>query len=140
MAGVNKVIILGRLGRDPEISYTPSGKPVSKFTMATSRKKKNGEEITSWHRCVAWDKAAELICKYVGKGQQLYIEGELSYGQYEKDGTTRYTTDILVRNFNFIGGNNQNNNQNQGYQQQPPQQNNYQGNYNQSPPDDDIPF
>lgn len=123
MAGVNKMILLGRLGKDPELTYTQSGIAVCKFSMATSRKKKDGSEITSWHRCVAWEKAAELITQYVHKGDQLYIEGELMYGQYEKEGVTHYTTDVVVRSFNFIGGN-QHSNQRQ----------------NQIPPDDDIPF
>ena len=133
MAGVNKVILLGRLGKDPETTYTPSGMAVCRFSLATSKKKKDGSEITSWHRCIAWDKAGELIAQYVSKGRELYIEGELSYGQYEKDGITRYTTDIVVRQFNFISGGQQQSNQ------QNPQQNN-------NPPsaptfaDDDIPI
>jgi len=103
MAGVNKAIILGRLGQNPEISYTPSGLAVCKFSLATSRKMKDGQEVTQWHRCTAFDKAGELISKYVNKGNMLYIEGEITYSQYEKDGTTRYSTDIIVREFNFIG-------------------------------------
>jgi len=102
MAGVNKAIILGRLGQNPEISYTPSGLAVCKFSLATSRKMKDGQEVTQWHRCTAFDKAGELISKYVNKGNMLYIEGEITYSQYEKDGTTRYSTDIIVREFNFI--------------------------------------
>lgn len=102
MAGVNKAIILGRLGQNPEISYTPSGLAVCKFSLATSRKMKDGQEVTQWHRCTAFDKAGELISKYVNKGNMLYIEGEITYSQYEKDGSTRYSTDIIVREFNFI--------------------------------------
>lgn len=117
MAGVNKVILLGNLGRDPEVSYTPGGMAVCKFSLATSRKKKDGTEITSWHRCTAFNKSAELIGQYVGRGQQLYVEGELSYGQYEKDGITRYTTDIIVNQFTFIsGGKQQGGGQQGGYQ------------------------
>jgi len=142
MAGVNKIIILGRLGQDPEMTYTQSGMAVCKFSLATSKKKKDGSEVTAWHRCVAFDKRAELISQYVSKGKELYIEGELEYGQYEKDGVTRYTTDIIVNQFNFIsggGGNNQQNNN--GYQQNAQQANT--GNpsqNNQMPPDDGIPF
>lgn len=157
---VNKSILLGRLTRDPEVSYAPSGMAVCKFTIATSKKVK-GEDVPSFHRCTAFDKRGEAIGKYVSKGQQLYVEGELQYGQYEKDGITRYTTDIIVNQFSFVGSkqdNGQNQNQQGGYQQnqgfqgeqqQSQQQNNgYQQDPNQSggfpgnqtPPDDDVPF
>lgn len=122
MAGVNKAIILGRLGQNPEISYTQSGLAVCKFSIATSRKQKNGQEVTQWHRCTAFDKAGELITKYVSKGNMLYIEGEITYSQYEKDGVTRYSTDIIVREFNFVSssdggqGGSQNTQQGGGYQ------------------------
>ena len=125
MSGVNKVIILGRLGRDPEISYTPSGMAVCKFSLATSRKKKDGSEITQWHRCTAFDKLGETIAQYLSKGRELFIEGELQYSQYEKDGIKRYSTDIIVRQFNFVGSASspsQYANTNQTYQSQPPQQ------------------
>ncbi len=128
MAGVNKAVILGRLGQNPEISYTQSGLAVCKFSIATSRKQKNGQEVTQWHRCTAFDKAGELIAKYVSKGNMLYIEGEINYSQYEKDGVTRYSTDIIVREFNFIssGDGGQNTQQGGGYQGN--QGGNYQGN------------
>jgi len=114
MSGVNKVIILGNMGRDPEITYTQSGMAVCKFSLATSKKKKSGEEVTSWHRCTAFDKRGEAIGNYVKKGKQLYIEGELQYGQYEKDGVTRYTTDIIVNNFTFVSGKTDSNDRKQG--------------------------
>jgi len=118
MAGVNKAIILGRLGQNPEISYTQSGLAVCKFSIATSKKQKNGQEVTQWHRCTAFDKAGELITKYVSKGNMLYIEGEINYSQYEKDGVTMNSTNIIVREFNFIssGDGNQNTQQGGGYQ------------------------
>lgn len=106
MAGVNKAIILGRLGRDPEMTYTQAGLAVCKFSMATSRKMKEGQEITQWHRCTAFGKAGELISRYVSKGHMLYVEGEITYSQYEKDGITRYSTDIIVREFNFVSAGN----------------------------------
>ena len=154
MAGVNKAIILGRLGQNPEISYTQSGLAVCKFSLATSKKQKNGQEVTQWHRCTAFDKAGELITKYVSKGNMLYIEGEITYGQYEKDGVTRYTTDIIVREFNFISsgdgrqGGGQNTQQGGGYSgNQGPSSNNFKGQTSPgmtggqgSIPDDDIPF
>ena len=68
-----------------------------------AKKKKDGKEVTSWHKCVAFDKTAETIAKFVTKGQTILIEGELLYGQYEKDGITRYTTDIAVNSFTFAG-------------------------------------
>lgn len=123
MAGVNKVIIMGNLGRDPELSYTQGGMAVCKFSIATSKRKKDGSDVTSWHRCTAFGRTAEIITQYVGKGNQLYVEGELSYGQYEKDGIVRYTTDIFVNEFAFVGagkGGQQNYDSQMG---QPPQQN-----------------
>jgi single-strand DNA-binding protein len=132
MAGVNKVIVLGNLTRDPETSYTQSGMAICKFSIATSKKVK-GEEVTSFHRCTAFKKTAELINQYVTKGQQLYVEGELSYGSYEKDGVTHYTTDIIVNQFTFIGGKKQQ--QSQGFQNQ-----NQQQGFQQQRAQDDIPF
>lgn len=104
MAGVNKAIIMGNLGSDPKLSTTQGGMAVCKFSIATSKRKKDGTDVTSWHRCTAFGRTAETIAQYVGKGQQLYVEGELSYGQYEKDGHTVYTTDIFVNEFTFVGG------------------------------------
>ena len=153
MAGVNKVILVGRLGRDPEMTYTPNGMAVCKFSLATSKKRKDGSELTAWHRCTAFGKTGEIIGQYMGKGRELYVEGELQYGQYEKDGVTRYTTDIIVNQFSFIGG--KGGGVDASYQQDAPYQsqdsgygnNQYQGGPNQGhysqspmPPDDDIPF
>lgn len=123
MAGINKVIILGNLGRDPELTYTPGGMAVCKFSIATSRKKQDGTEITAWHRLTAFGKQAEIIAQYVSKGQQLYVEGELSYGQYEKDGQTHYTTDIMIREFTLIGSRSDQGQQQAQQQQYQPQHN-----------------
>lgn len=101
MAGVNKVIIMGNVGNEPELTYTQGGMAVCKFSVATSKKMKDGSEKTSWHRCVSFGKTGEAIRQYIGKGSGIYIDGELSYGQYEKDGIVRYTTDILVNEFSF---------------------------------------
>lgn len=103
MSGVNKIIILGRLGQDPETTYSKTGTAICKFSMATSEKI-NDKEVTQWHRITAFGKVGEILDKYVHKGDELYIEGKISYGSYEKDGITRYTTDIIVRDFNFISG------------------------------------
>lgn len=157
MAGVNKVILVGRLGRDPEMTYTPSGMAVCKFSLATSKKKKDGPEVTAWHRCTAFGKTGEVIGQYLSKGRELFVEGEIQYGQYEKDGITRYTTDIIVNQFSFIGGGKGSGGQentypeepdpnyssggyNSGYQNPPPAQGGAAPHTQQSPPDDDIPF
>lgn len=152
MAGVNKVIIMGYLGRNPEVSSTQSGTTKTVLAISTSRKSKTGEDVTSWHRVTAWGKTAEIIAQYFSKGMMIYIEGELAYGQYEKDGQKHFTTDIYVREFAFCGSNAktgqpQNNQMSGGQQQQrqqyqQPQSNNgYNGQpLNQEQSDDDIPF
>jgi len=146
MAGINKAMILGRLGRDPETTTTQGGLTLCKFSIATSKKKKDGTEITSWHRCTAFGKTGELIAQYVGKGDELFVEGSLSYGEYEKNGNKVYTTDIIVDNMNFVGSRKQNtqhgynNQQRQGNQEYTHQRGN---GYNQQPIsdiNDDIPF
>ena len=108
MSGVNKVILVGNLGKDPEVTYTSGGKAVCKFSLATSEKwtDANGEqkEKTDWHRVVVWGKLAEICGQYLAKGRKAYIEGKISYGQYEKDGVTHYTTDIVAQNVIFLDG------------------------------------
>lgn len=104
MASVNKVTILGRLGKDPELTSTPSGKQVCKFSVATS-KKYNGKEHTEWHNIVAWNKTAELCSQYLAKGSQCYLEGELQTRSWETDsGQKRYATDIVANSVQFLGG------------------------------------
>ncbi|WP_333664724.1 single-stranded DNA-binding protein [Desulfobacter postgatei] len=106
MAGLNKVLLIGRLGKDPETRYTQSGLAVASFNVATSEKfkKQNGEtdERTEWHKCTAFGKQAETIEKYLKKGSQVYIEGRLQTDEYEKDGVTRYTTKVIVSGFQFL--------------------------------------
>ena len=119
MAGVNKVIILGNLGADPELRSSPSGVTTCRLSIATSMNwtdKNSGEkkEKTEWHRIVFFGRSAEVLDQYVKKGQQLYVEGRLQTSKYEKDGIDRYSTDIIGESFNFISGSgssNQNNNQ-----------------------------
>lgn len=99
MSGVNKTILIGRLGKDPEVKYTTSGAPVANFSIATSErwKDKDGEqqERTEWHRIVAWNKLAELCGQYLSKGRQVYVEGRLQTRQWEDEGGgKRYTTEI----------------------------------------------
>lgn len=108
MSSVNKVILLGRLGSDPEIKFTTSGQGVCNFSLATSErwKDKQGQpqERTEWHRVVAWGKLAELCAEYLAKGRQVYIEGSLQTREWEKDGVKRYTTEIKARDVTFLGG------------------------------------
>lgn len=103
MSGVNKLILLGRVGRDPEIRLSGGGMAIANFSVATSSKHK-GEEITQWHNCVAFDKTAELIEKYVNKGDQVYVEGQLNYEQYEKDGVKMTSAKVMVNAVQFLGG------------------------------------
>jgi single-strand DNA-binding protein len=108
MSGVNKVIILGRLGQDPELKYTPSGAAVCNFTVATSEsweKDGNKQERTEWHRVVVWGKLAELCNQYLSKGRQAYVEGKLQTRSWDdKDGNKRYTTEVVATTVQFIGG------------------------------------
>ncbi|SVE16622.1 uncharacterized protein METZ01_LOCUS469476, partial [marine metagenome] len=111
MAGVNKVILMGNLGSDPEVRYTPNGKAVAQFSLATSRQWKDNtgqrQEKTEWHRIVAWGKTAELCGEYLSKGRQVYLEGEIQYRTWDdKEGNKRYTTEINAREVQFIGGRN----------------------------------
>lgn len=109
MPSVNKVILLGNLGRDPEIRYTTSGQAVANFTLATTDvyTDKSGErqESTEWHRIVAWGRLAEICGEYLSKGRMVYIEGTLRTRSWEdKEGKTRYTTEIVARNMQMLGG------------------------------------
>ncbi len=109
MAGINKVIIVGRLGRDPEMRYTPDGTAVANFSVATSdewKDKNTGEkkERTEWHRIVAWRRLGEICGEYLSKGRQVYIEGKLQTRSWEQDGVTRYTTEIVASDVQFLGG------------------------------------
>ncbi len=104
---MNKVIIMGNLGQDPDTRYMPSGSAVTTISVATNRSwkdKDSGEQKdeTSWHRCVAYGKTAETIAKNFTKGRKILIEGRLKYGSYEKDGVTRYTSDIVIDRFEFV--------------------------------------
>ena len=137
---MNSVQLLGRIGKPPEIRYSQSGTAVCNVSLATSEKVK-GEEKTQWHRLVAFGKTAELIEKYINKGDQLCVEGKISYGSYEKDGNTVYTTDIIVNRIHFVSKPKQGQGGNQS--QQPAQQNNQSGGQTsgQQPIfDSDIPF
>ena len=108
MSGVNKVILIGNLGRDPEVRYTKSGQAVASFSLATSErwtgKDGNKEEKTEWHRVVAWGKLGEICGEYLSKGKQVYIEGRLQTREWEdNDGNKRSTTEIVANNMTMLG-------------------------------------
>jgi single-strand DNA-binding protein len=110
MAGINKAILVGRLGSDPEVRYTPSGVAVANFNIATSEEwkdKDTGEkkERTEWHRIVAWSKLGEICGEYLSKGRQVYIEGRIQTRSWEdRDGNKKYTTEIVATDVQFLGG------------------------------------
>lgn len=108
MAGINKAILIGNLGRDPEIRYTQDGRAVANFSIATSdewKDKNTGEkkERTEWHRIVAFGKLGEICGEYLAKGKQIYIEGRIQTRSWEKDGITRYTTEIIADQMRMLG-------------------------------------
>ena len=109
MAGVNKVILVGNLGKDPEVKYLDNGVAVANFSLATteSYKNKEGEKVsqTEWHNIVLWRGLAEVAEKYLKKGASVYIEGKIKTRKWEdKDGNTRYNTEILADNMTMLGG------------------------------------
>ncbi len=109
MASVNKVILVGNLGRDPELRYTQSGQAVANFTLATNEKWKDKEgasqERTEWHRIVVWGKSAENCAQYLQKGRSVYIEGRLQTREWEDNsGNTRTTTEVTAQTVQFLGG------------------------------------
>lgn len=109
MAGINKVILIGNLGADPDVRYTPSGQSVATFNVATNKRfkdKDTGEqkERTEWHRCVVWDKTAEIAKQYLKKGAQVYLEGELQTRKWtDGEGVDRYTTEIRCYKMQMLG-------------------------------------
>ena len=110
MASVNKVIIVGNLGRDPEVRYMPSGDAIANIAVATSFKSKDkntGEqkELTEWHRISFFGRLAEIVGQYLKKGSSVYVEGRLQTRKYtDKDGIERYATDIVAENMQMLGG------------------------------------
>jgi len=107
--GVNKVILVGHLGADPDMRYTPSGQGVCELRLATSESwnDKNGQrqERTEWHRIVVWGKRAEVCSKYLAKGRQVFVEGRIQTRTYDdKDGNKRYITEIIANDVQFLGG------------------------------------
>jgi single-strand DNA-binding protein len=110
MASVNKVILIGNLGRDPELRYTQGGQAVANFTLATTERfagRDGGErqERTEWHRVTAWGRTAELCAQYLSKGRSVYVEGRLQTREWEdKEGQKRRTTEVVALSVQFLGG------------------------------------
>ncbi|MEW6413526.1 MAG: single-stranded DNA-binding protein [Candidatus Zixiibacteriota bacterium] len=141
---VNKAILIGNLGKDPELKYTPSGKAVATFSLATTERwtgqdgQKN--ESTTWHNIVAWGRQAEVMKEYLAKGKSVYIEGRIVNRSYDdKDGNKRYISEVVVQNFQFIGSRGSAGSDERDYSQAPPDTS--------APPpaeasegDDDLPF
>ena len=149
MASVNKVIIVGNLGKDPETRYAPSGDAVTNITIATTetwKDKATGEkrEATEWHRVVFFGKLAEIAGQYLKKGSQVYLEGKLKTRKWQdKDGADRYTTEINADELKMLGGKGDGQQSEPQRQQQAPQRQQAQkpasgGGFNEF--DDDIPF
>jgi len=137
---VNKVILVGNLGRDPEIRSTPSGQSVASFTLATNRRWRdrdgNRQEQTEWHKIVCWGKQAEIAGEYLTKGKQIYVEGRLQTSSWEdrESGQKRYKTEIICDNFQMLGS--RGSQDGGGHRsQEPPASKPDVG-----PEDDDIPF
>ena len=145
---VNKVIIVGNLGQDPDVRTTPQGTPVASINVATSDsyKDKNGDwqENTEWHRITLWDYMADTASKYLHKGSKVYIEGKLQTRSYEKDGITRYVTEIRALQMVMLdpnpnsGSGNYDNNSNQN--QSSNSNKNNESDFITEEDDDDIPF
>ena len=107
--GINKVILIGNLGGDPELKYTPSGSSVTNFNLATNESWVDGkgerQEKTEWHRIVVWGKLAEICNEYLKKGSKIYIEGRLQTRSWDgQDGNKRYTTEIVARDMQMLDG------------------------------------
>lgn len=154
---VNKVILVGNLGKDPELRYTPSGDAVATFTLATSEKFKGRDgqmqEKTEWHNIVAWRQLAEICGKFLHKGKQVYLEGKIQTRSYDdRDGNKRYITEIVADQMQMLGSKGEGEGRSSGsYQQRGPASESAatttaprtSQNYEEEPPfnaDDEIPF
>jgi len=140
MAGINKAMIIGRLGRDPEVRYTQDGRAIASFSVATSEEwkdKATGEkrERTEWHRIVAFGRLGEICGEYLAKGRQVYIEGRLQTRSWEKEGVTRYTTEIVANNMQMLESKGSG-----GGSSSAPNEPPFPDSSGSGPADDDIPF
>ena len=142
MAGVNKVILIGNLGADPEVRYTSGNQAVADLRLATSRRwrDKNNEmqEDTQWHRVVVWGRQAEQCKEYLSKGRQVFVEGRLQTRSWEdRDGNKRYTTEVVAQTIQFLGGGARGGG---GFDDVPPPPSDRDGPGMDDLPEDDIPF
>ena len=151
MASLNKVQIIGNLGRDPEIRYMPSGDAIANIAVATSYKSKDrntgeAKETTEWHRITFFGRMAELVGEYLKKGSSVYVEGRLQTRKYQKDGVDHYATDIVAENMQFLSPRPDSGQGHQAPAQRPAQQQAASRPQQQRPApnfsdmDDDIPF
>jgi len=139
-ANLNKVMLIGRLGRDPELRYSQSGQPVCNFSMATdesySDRDGNRQERTEWHRVVVFARQAENVANYLKKGSQAFVEGRLQTRQWEdKEGQTRYTTEVVAQRVQFLDSRQDSGG---GYQQQQPRGGNQRGGPQRQNQNDDM--
>jgi len=132
---MNRLQLIGHLGRDPEIR-TISDTIVCNISVATSEKRKDGQEATEWHNCVLFGKAAEILQKYSKKGTHIYIEGKIRTRSYEKDGQKKYVTECLVNSFELLGNYNKPHTGGQDFRNDPP----VEKSYTSSEAADDLPF
>ena len=148
MGSLNKVMLIGRLGSDPEKKVTQNGSSVVSFSLATTEsykdKQGNKQETVEWHKVVLWNRLADLAEQYLGKGKQVYIEGSLRTNEWtDKDGKKRYTTEVIGQSIQFIdsGSSDQvQNNNKQIYQQKQQSNNQYSNNIDDEFIEDDLPF
>ncbi len=143
---VNKAILIGRLGKDPELRYTSGGKAVASFSLATSERWSAADgqkqESTTWHNIVVWGKQAEVMKEYLSKGREVYIEGRIANRSYDdKEGNKKYISEVVVQSFQFVGskGDSASSGGGSSYSQAPP------ADMPAGPPsgggsDDDLPF
>ena len=143
MASLNKVLLIGLLGRDPEVRFMPNGDAVANFSIATAEswKGKDGsnQEKTEWHNIVMYRKLAEIAGKYLKKGRPVYIEGRLQTRKWEKDGVTRYSTEIIADSMQMLGDRSENNDS-YNTNTQEKEKNEPKNDYSSNEFNDDIPF
>jgi single-strand DNA-binding protein len=150
---LNKVMLLGRLGRDPELRYTSSGRAVATFALATSSQWKdqdgNDQERTEWHRIVAWGRLGEICAQYLNKGKQVYLEGRIQTREWEdQEGNKRFTTEVVANDMIMLGGGGRDypdsggegRSQGGSGQRRQGSEGKDSPSYEQPPPEDDIPF
>lgn len=146
MASINKVIIIGNLGRDPEVRYTRGGTAVVTLSVATTRKWRDkntndSREETEWHRVTVWGKSAEHCQTYLSKGRQVYVEGRLKTERYEQNGVTKYSTTVVAEAVQFLGGKSEGNRKRADTAPPQPYDEPYNaGQYSPDGPSDNIPF